>query len=321
MIDEAGFVGDGSWRLGWVDGFVEAASFRLVPETGASRGALVERLLGRVEPDPELWEGVLIDALLAHPAAARLRTLELRLTDFDRSAASAAAALAARRWDHLTSLHFGYGFEYLYEHGTSSTGRRIEPMDHYDKGLVGGAEAAMWAALPALRTLTVEGALLFGWIGGEAVTDLRLRGAVVSDGGVLPGSHEGFVTLPALERLELEIDSDVHGTTGSVEMLAELTAGGYPALRSLDLGDALFDEGDFATLAALADASVLPQLERLRVRALNVERFHVEGEPLAALAEVAPRFAHLRLSVAGDIAVEGAARADVDRVLPTVSWR
>jgi hypothetical protein len=53
---------------------------------------------------------------------------------------------------------------------------------------------------------------------------------------------------------------------------------------------------------------------------LDIGRYDVDGEPLAALVEPAPHFAHLELSVAGDIAVEGADRSDVDRVLPAVPW-
>ncbi|GIE29535.1 hypothetical protein Ait01nite_025800 [Actinoplanes italicus] len=85
---------------------------------------------------------------------------------------------------HLTGMYLGWDFEFPYAHTFSSAGERIDPMDHHDKGFVG--TTGLWDALPALRTLTVEGVLLFHWIGGTALADLRLRGAVISDGDVWP---------------------------------------------------------------------------------------------------------------------------------------
>ncbi|WP_328953775.1 hypothetical protein [Kitasatospora purpeofusca] len=108
---------DGSWRLGWSRGFLDTAVFRLTEETGRTeetgprRRALVVRLLaelphgGAHDPDdPEQWEAALVDVLLRHPAAGRLRTLELRLTDHHHSAGRAAAALAARQRPRLAEL-------------------------------------------------------------------------------------------------------------------------------------------------------------------------------------------------------------------------
>ncbi|MBW8485773.1 hypothetical protein [Actinomadura parmotrematis] len=296
---------DGSWHFTWARGFIDRARFRLAPETAPQRRELVERFAAGADvDDPERWESVLIEALLSHPAAARLRGLELHLTDVHHSARRAAEALAARRRERLTDLRFGYGFTYLYEDVRTSTGGRVDPMDHYDAGFVGDATDALWRALPALRTLAVEGALLFHWIAGDALTDLRLRGAVLSDGAVFPGSRPGTVTLPNLAALTLEIGTDVHGTACPVEQLDELDAAGYPALRSLDLGAAEFDASDDDVLAALAASSVLPQLERLRVRSLDVED----------AAELAPRFAHLDLSAAGPVSDDAA------DVLPIVPW-
>ncbi|ROO84507.1 hypothetical protein EDD29_2034 [Actinocorallia herbida] len=318
---------DGSWRFTWSRGFLDEARFRAAPHSRPRRGALVERLAASsagADPadaaDPERWEAALIDALLRHPAAARLRRLDLRLTDHHHSAGRAAAALAEHRRDHLAELRFGHAFEYLYEDATTSTGARFDPMDHYDTGFAGAETEALWAALPALRTLELEGALLFHWVGGEGLTDLRLHGAVRSDGGVLPGSSARAVTLPNLASLAVETESDVHGTECPVEQLEELTAGAYPALRSLDLARAHFDTGDLQVLRALADTSVLPGLTRLRVRSLEVSPHDADGDPLAGLAELAPRFAHLALSVAGAVAVEGADPAEVAATLPLAPW-
>ncbi|WP_191864132.1 hypothetical protein [Embleya scabrispora] len=323
-----GLRADGSWQFTWSRGFLDKARFRAAPLTRPQRRALVERVLAERLPaadvdgvTPEQWEGVLIDALLSHPAAGRLRGLRLHLTDYHHSARSAAVSLAGRRRDRLISMYFGYDFQHLYESGPTSTGGWIDPMDHYDEGFVGAATAAVWQSLPSLRSLTIEGALLFHWVGVDALTDLRLRGAVISDGSVLPGSEPDFVTLPGLVSLELEILPDVHGAECPIEQLDGLEAAGYPRLRNLDLGRARFDAGDHGVLAALKKSSILPQLESLRIRGLDISRYEVDGEPLAALAELAPYFAHLDLSVAGDIAVEGADRSDVDRVFPTVPWR
>ncbi|GAB2832946.1 hypothetical protein GCM10022221_34710 [Actinocorallia aurea] len=324
---------DGSWRFTWSRGFLDEARFRAAPHSRPHRGALVERLRAAHEgaalldattadaADPERWEAALIEALLRHPAAARLRRLDLRLADHHHSAARAAAALAARRREHLAELRFGHAFTYLYEDATTSTGARFDPMSRYDTGFAGDETAALWEALPALRTLEVEGALLFHWIGGDALTDLTLHGAVRSDGGVLPGSSARFPRLPNLAALTVRIESDVHGTACPVEQLDELTVEAYPALRSLDLGGAHFDDGDLGVLRALADSPVLPGLTRLRVRSLAVEGWEADGEPLAALAELAPRFAHLALSVAGDVAVEGAEASEVAALLRLTPWQ
>ncbi|MEU9339183.1 hypothetical protein AB0D49_39595 [Streptomyces sp. NPDC048290] len=125
---------DGSWRFTWRRGFIEEASFALAEETRPRRRALAERLLadlphaGALDPaDPEQWEAALIDALLSHPAAHRLGKLELRLTDYHRSAEHAALALSRRTWPRLETLYFGHAFGTLFEHHETSTGGRIEP--------------------------------------------------------------------------------------------------------------------------------------------------------------------------------------------------
>ncbi|MEV0676405.1 hypothetical protein AB0I60_07750 [Actinosynnema sp. NPDC050436] len=109
-----------------------------------------------------------------------------------------------------------------------------------------------------MRELSAEGGLLFDDIDGDALpalTELRLRGAVLSDGAVFPHKVPGVVTLV------LEIAADVHGTACPVEQLATLDPAGYPALRHLHLGEAEFDGGDHPTLMALAESPILPRLE------------------------------------------------------------
>ncbi|WP_380282089.1 hypothetical protein [Kitasatospora purpeofusca] len=307
---------DGSWRFGWSRGFLDEASFRPAPAEQAGRRELVERLLTRhpveVEvdvavDDPEQWEGVLIAALLAHPASARLRTLDLRLTDYHHSAERAAAALAGQPRPRLERLSFGYGFAYLFEDGQGSAGSRIDPMEYHGEGLV---RTDIWAALPALRTLELEGAFLFASVDHDGLTRLRTRGAVIADGSVfLPGR------LPALVSLEAELESDVFGVACSADQLDELAVAAqwYPNLRRLDLGKVEFDAAPSDALAALADSPLLPQLEALTVRG--------PGTPEEGAAELpaalAPRFAHLTLRVAGPAAVAGAEKAEPRRVPPT----
>ncbi|MFE6871087.1 hypothetical protein ACFVFS_31590 [Kitasatospora sp. NPDC057692] len=285
---------DGSWRFGWSRGFLDEATFRLAPGGAPGRRELVERLLARhpadvdVE-DPEQWEGVLIAALLAHPVSRRLRSLDLRLTDFHHSAERAAAALAGSPRPRLERLSFGHGFEYLFEPGTGSAGSRIDPMEHHGVGLV---RTEIWEALPALRTLELEGAFLFPSVDHAGLTRLRTRGAVAADGSLfLPGR------LPALASMELELECDVFGVACSADQLDDLAVAAqwYPELRNLDLGKVEFDADPSEVLAALADSPLLPQLEVLTLREPAAAE---EGgaEPPAALA---PRFAHLALRVAG----------------------
>ncbi|GAA0961566.1 hypothetical protein [Actinocorallia libanotica] len=303
MIDFDGLRADGSWRLTWSGGLIEEAVFRLVPETASGRRALVERL-GADASDPEQWEAALIEALLTDPASAGLRGLELHLTDFHHSARRAARALAGRRREQLTSMYFGHDFTYLYENGTTSTGGTFDPLGRLHEGFADDTGSGLWEALPALRELTAEGGLLFDDIDGDALaslTELRLRGAVLADGAVFPRRAPGVVTLA------LEIGSDVFGTACPVEQLDELDPVGYPALRHLDLSCAEFDAGDFATLRTLAESPILPQLESLEIKSLWIEEHETDGDPLEALAELAPAFAHLALTVADGVDIEDAA--------------
>ncbi|MGW4652617.1 hypothetical protein [Kitasatospora sp. NPDC004289] len=307
---------DGSWRCTGADGAWETAVFRLAPDPAARRGPLVARMSARgvttADPaDPEQWEGALIEALLAHPAARQLRSLELHLTDHHHSAERAAATLVRHPLPRLEHLYLGHAFEYLFEDGESSTGRRLDPLEHHGTGLV---RTAPWEALPALRSLELEGAFLVDAVEHQGLTRLRTRGAVLSDGSVF---HPG--RLPALTAFEVDLESDVFGVACSVDQVEELGAGHLPALRRLDLGRVEFDSNDFDTLTALAGSPLLPQLESLTLRELRVERWHCERvgapEPAAALAALAPAFAHLRLRVTGPVTVEADDPAQAGAVL------
>ncbi|MEU5402237.1 hypothetical protein ABZ348_23410 [Streptomyces sp. NPDC005963] len=315
---EAGLDGlrkDGSWQFTWIRGFLDEARFHLVKDTGSPRGHLVERLL-KEQPhtapvdlaDPEQWEGALIDVLLSHPAAHRLRALELHLTDYHHSAEHSAISLAGRQRTRLEHLYFGYDFQYLYEPSQTSTGGRINPLEFHDRGLV---QTDVWGSLPALRTLEAEGAFLFHCVNHDGLEHVRVRGPVISDGSLLD-----LGLTPGVVSLELTIGSDIFGCCCPVEQLDELQASRYPHLRHLDLSKAEWDATSFDVLSALAASSVLPQLSSLSIRDLTIAEGDCEGEPLAALAGLAPGFAHLDLQVNGDVDVQGADDEDVDRLLP-----
>ncbi|MFJ4097051.1 hypothetical protein ACIPYS_36265 [Kitasatospora sp. NPDC089913] len=312
-----GLRADGSWRLGWFRGFLDTAVFRPAPETAAGRRALVARLLaelphtGAHDPDdPEQWEAVLVDALLCHPASGRLRTLELHLTDHHHSAGTAAAALAARQRPRLAELYLGHDFDTLFELHRTSTGNPLE-VERYLHHPVVPPEVgrALWPALPALRALELEGAFLLDNVVHDGLTHLRTRGAVFSDGSLFGTSTPGLVTL------EVEIDHDVHGTVSGNAQLAELDPAGYPRLRHLDLGAAVFEPEEAGDFLVLAESPLLPQLASLTVRELVIEDTDAEREPLEVLAGLAPRFAHLDLRVEGDTEIEGADEQAVERVL------
>ncbi|MFJ8039821.1 hypothetical protein ACIRBX_04795 [Kitasatospora sp. NPDC096147] len=311
---------DGSWQLTEVDGVLESAVYRHTP--GAERGALVERLVAggaaTVDPgDPEQWEGALIEALLSHPAADGLTGLELHLTDYHHSAEHAAAALARRERPRLHHLHLGNAFEYLFEDGLTSTGRPLDPLERHGAALV---RTEPWAALPALRSLELEGAFLVDAIDHPGLTRLRTRGAVISDGSVFsPGR------LPALTDFAVSLESDVFGVACSIDQVAELGAGRFPALRRLDLGLVEFDSHAFDTLAAFAGSPLLPQLESLTLRSLELERWHcaeaADPEPAVVLAALAPAFAHLTLRVVGPVTVESDDPARADAALALLGLR
>ncbi|WP_433076874.1 hypothetical protein ACQP1P_33065 [Dactylosporangium sp. CA-052675] len=311
MIDLDGLRADGSWRLTWSGDRLDEAVFRLAADTAAARGDLVAGLgAGSGDSgDPERWEAALIDALLSDPVSAGLRRLELHLTDFHHSAHRAARVLAAHRRERLTSLYFGHDFAHLYEHSRTSTGGRIDPLERLHQGFADEGSAGMWAALPALLDLTAEGGLLFAGVGGGSLRHLRLRGALFADGSVFPA------WAPALESLELEIRSDVFGTACPVEQLEELDPAGLPGLRSLDLGQCEFDAGDLGILRTLAGAAILPQLEELVLPGLRIEADEFDDDPLEELAGLAPAFAHLALSLADVVDVEGVEDEDVQRLL------
>ncbi|GAB1822803.1 hypothetical protein [Herbidospora sp. RD11066] len=272
MIDFDALRTGGSWRLTWSGDRLDEAVFRLEP--------------GAAQP-----ESSLIEALLTDPASAGLSRLELHLTDVHLSATAAARALATWKRERLTSLYFGHDFTYLYEHFTTSSGEKFDPLSRLHEGFADDTSHRLWDALPALQELTAEGGLLFDDIDGDAMpalTDLRLRGAVLAEGAVFPRRAPGVVTLA------LETGHDIFGSVCPVEQLEELTPGGYPALRHLDLGLAEFDADDLDILETLAASPVLPQLETLEARNLLVD-------DVAALTRLAPAFAHLSLSVYGDL--------------------
>ncbi|MGW4897700.1 hypothetical protein ACWEQL_36460 [Kitasatospora sp. NPDC004240] len=312
-----GLRADGSWRLGWSRGLLDTAVFRLAEGTGPQRRALVERLLAELPhsgthdvDDPEQWEAALIDVLLCHPAAGRLRTLELHLTDHHHSAGSAAVALARRQRPRLAELYLGHDFDTLFALHRTSTGRPLDPEEYlHDPVVPREAGRALWAALPALRGLELEGAFLFDDVVHEELTHLRTRGAVFSDGSLFGTSTPGLVSL------EVEIDHDVHGTVGSNAQLEELDPIGYPRLRHLDLGAATFEPEEAGDFVVLAEHPLLPRLESLAVRELVIEDTGGDRDPLEVLTDLAPRFAHLTLRVEGDIEVEGADDQALERLL------
>ncbi|MFF2555185.1 hypothetical protein ACFVUS_29570 [Nocardia sp. NPDC058058] len=294
MIDFEALAADGSWQLTWSDNRLEEAVFRLSPSTAAARGALVEQLDADAN-DPEQWEATLIEALLTDPTSAGLRRLELHLKDFHHSARRAARALAGFRREQLTVLYFGHDFECLFEPAPTSAGSTIDPLEWLHEGFVDDIANNLWEALPALRELSAEGGLLFDDIDGKALpelTELRLRGAVFADGAVFPQQ------VPSLRSLTLEFGPDVFGTVCPGEQLAALDPAGFPALRHLDLGAAEFDTDDYDTLVTLADSPLLPQLESLTLRSVYIHEHDIEGDRPAALAALAPAFAHLTLTVA-----------------------
>ncbi|MER6174411.1 hypothetical protein [Streptosporangium sp. NPDC001681] len=112
-----------------------------------------------------------------------------------------------------------------------------------------------------------------------------------------------------------QFTSDIFGCPCSLDQLDELDAFQFPNLKELDLSQADFNATSYELFSALADSSVLPQLEQLSIGNLTIDQADCEGDPLATLAELAPRFAHLDLHVDDVIDIEGADEEEVDRVL------
>ncbi|MFJ5231091.1 hypothetical protein ACIQBJ_14500 [Kitasatospora sp. NPDC088391] len=308
---------DGSWQFAWSRGRIDTAVFRLDPGSTARRRTLVEHLplSAPLDPaDPEQWEAALVDAFLAHPATRLLRRLELHLTDHHHSAARAAAVLAAHPRPRLDTLYFGHDFTLLFAPHTTSAGNRISPEEHlHDPVVPADHGKALWQALPALRSLELEGAFLFDHLAHDTLAELRTRGAVFSDGSLFD------LTTPALTALEVEIGPDVHGTVGSNLQLEDLDPARFPRLRSLDLGAAEFDPEETGDFLLLADHPLLPQLTHLALRELVVEEHHAEDRtPLELLTDLAPRFTHLDLRIEADIEIENATATDLAPPLTTL---
>ncbi|MGW0197779.1 hypothetical protein [Nonomuraea sp. NPDC003201] len=119
--------------------------------------------------------------------------------------------------------------------------------------------------------------------------------------------HEGFT------------DDSRNGLWDALPALRELTAEGgllfdeidgdaLTSLTELRLRGAVLADGDLGTLEALAGSPILPQLESLKIKSLQIQEHETDGDPLEALTRRAPTFTHLALSIAGEINVEGAAR-------------
>ncbi|MFB6894061.1 hypothetical protein ACFCX4_32645 [Kitasatospora sp. NPDC056327] len=318
---------DGSWRFTWSRGFIDEACFRLAEDTRPQRRNLVERLLTdrprtvTIDPaDPEQWESALIDALLAHPATHRLRTLELHLTDYHHSGEHSAVSLAGRPRPRLERMYYGYDFTYLGEPSETSAGKVTDPEDHMCTGVV-SAEAGetLWRSLPALRTLELEGGFLFNDVEHGTLTRLRMRGNTFTR-SMFPSAT------PNLVSLEVDVRESVHGVHILNDVLDELTPQRFPKLRNLDLGKADFDPEEATDFLVLANSPLLPQLEHLRIQHLVIEEEYCEDEPLDVLTELAPRFAHLTSFLADEVCIEDTAANDgtylgtgaeeVERLLP-----
>ena len=149
-----------------------------------------------------------------------------------------------------------------------------------------GDLSALWPALPALRTLTLQAGSFE--LGAPDVFGLpELRELVVHTSGLTRANLDAIVSarLPALERLELWFGSTTYGCDITAEAVAPILDGAHPSLTHLALANAEFTD---ASCAMLATSRLLP-----RLHTLDLSRGTMTATGLAALVAAAPAFAHL----------------------------
>jgi uncharacterized protein (TIGR02996 family) len=246
--------------------------------------------------DDEIDAPAMLQRVVAAPAAAVLRELELGILEVD-----------------------GHGFhnegpitEALEAVGRSPTGPRLRRL------VIGavirdfGGEAAMPYAIgdlsgistlfPALRSLVVHGSFFHL---GDRLHLPQLHDLAIETSG-LPASELAAITGSdwlALERMSLWFG--VPGAKGdcTLESVAPILDGTrWPALRHLGLMNAVFTD---ALCAAVADAPLLRQLE-----SLDLSMGTMSAEGATALVGCAAALRHLVI----DVSDNGLASEDVDRL-------
>jgi uncharacterized protein (TIGR02996 family) len=213
---------------------------------------------------------------LAHPSLRFLTALEFGLNRDDGEAeyAKVVEALAQHPVPQLRSLYLA-DFEYPDENEMSWT--------HL------GDLGPLWAHLPGLRELTVQG-------GSFALGELELpelRSARFVTGGLSAASFASILGArwPELESLEIWFGDDGYGAEVSFDDLAPLLAGTHlTKLTHLGLKNAAFAD-DIAQ--AIVGSQILPQL-----RSLDLSMGTLSDEGAAHLVAHKAKLAHLeRLDV------------------------
>jgi len=154
-------------------------------------------------------------------------------------------------------------------------------MSWYNIGDLG----AVWAALPQLRTLIVQGG---SWTMGTVVLP-EVRHVELRTGGLAEESGLAIAraAMPKVDHLEIWYGDDSYGGECTVETVAPLLARtDLPALRRLGLRNAQFTD---ELCRVLAGSKLLPQLTHL-----DLSMGIMTDDGARALAADQRAFAHLR---------------------------
>ena len=173
-----------------------------------------------------------------------------------------------------------------------------------------GSLKGLWAVLPNLRRLEVQGAS----IELGAITAPELEHLEVRTGGLAkePLQRIGEAELPNLVHLEIWLGTEDYGGACTVGDLAPILAGaGLPGVRVLGLKN-----GDFANElpAALARSAILP-----RLRELDLSMGTMTDDGARALIEHADAFRHLASLNLGENWIGGDLCTQLRATLPNVT--
>ncbi len=244
------------WHLGFLSSVKVANSFTRSPDHEGE--------------EPEFAVEELIAMLLDSDSGRFLRELTVGIVTYqDNDYGAVMATLASQPRPLLRSLFLGDFMSEETELNWSSL----------------GDASALYAALPALRSLTIRnGSMQLGEIRLPELRELRIR-----TGGFSQANLESVLRAhwPRLEILSLQLGSSSYGSNLSLDHLQPLLDGvGIPAtLRHLALGNCSFAED---LIPPLARSKVLPQL-----RELDLSLGTLGNDGAALLVEHAAAFHHL----------------------------
>ncbi len=256
-----------TWRRGFIDAAVLGYSVHhAMAETAA----------------PVSLEGGL-EALATHPSGQVLSALVIATNELDDGMhfGPATEVLGRHDWPALRRLRVGRVFS---PHDPDTTSADF---DYQISWMQLADLRTLWARVPRLEALTVQGALSTPVLVDVSLP--RLKSLRLLSGGLAAENTRAVAQAdwPSLESLELWFGDAQYGFSGGVRDLSGLLGGArVPRLRSLGLKNAMFAD---ELIEPLAHSALLARLE---VVSLDLGMLSRDGAQ--ALVRNWPKFAHLR---------------------------